>query len=189
MILITVGTEKFSFDRLMHWIDRLITTKSININEEEVVIQYGSCTFIPNGTKSYSLLPESEFQELLKKARLIIAHCGEGTLDALATTNKPFILIPRSHKFGEHVDDHQVELADRLAENGIPIAYTLQDLAQFVQSPKEAKVTTIPTNYYARASQLLESEFSTLVMVKKKFKFDLIRVLQILTFFTKPSII
>jgi UDP-N-acetylglucosamine transferase subunit ALG13 len=45
MILVTVGTEKFAFDRLMQWVDRLIEEGFIPA-EEEVIVQYGSCTIV-----------------------------------------------------------------------------------------------------------------------------------------------
>ncbi len=128
MILVTVGTEKFAFNRLMQWVEQLIEQQFIS-EEEEIIVQYGSCTLIPNGTMGYSLLPVEEFEQFLSQARLIIAHCGEGTIDILAKINVPFILVPRTHQFGEHVDDHQVELADALAEQGIAIARTQSDLA------------------------------------------------------------
>ena len=158
MILVTVGTEKFAFNRLMQWVEQLIQQQFIS-EEEEIIVQYGSCTLIPNGTMSYSLLPVEEFEQFLSQARLIIAHCGEGTIDTLAKINVPFILVPRSNQFGEHVDDHQVELADALAEQGIAIARTQTDLAQFVASPQLANVTNAPSDYYAYACQLIEQEF------------------------------
>jgi UDP-N-acetylglucosamine transferase subunit ALG13 len=170
MILITVGTEKFPFNRLMQWIERLIEENFIDLDKEEVVIQYGSCNIIPQGTNSYSLLSEVEFKKLLDRARLIIAHCGEGTLDLLATTNKPFILVPRSYEFGEHVDDHQIELAEILSKQGINIANCPGDLVRFITSPQTVKFSTIPTIYYARTSQLLQAEYTK---VTKKADFGL----------------
>ena len=122
MILVTVGTEKFSFNRLMTWIDDLIQKNLLQPNQEEIVIQYGSCTITPKGANNFSVLPSHQFEEIVKQARLIIAHCGEGTLDLLANINKPFILVPRSGKYQEHVDDHQIELAEELAKQGVSIA-------------------------------------------------------------------
>ena len=161
MILITVGTEKFPFDRLMKWIDKLITENSIQPEKEEIIIQYGTCTFIPNKTKGYSVLKETDFLTLVDKARLIIAHCGEGTIDLLASINKPFILVPRSHSFQEHVDDHQIELAEQLATQGIPIANSPEDLASFLAEPFFAKFPVTPAMYYTQASFLLEEQFET----------------------------
>lgn len=158
MILVTVGTEKFPFNRLMQWVDLLIEEGFIPA-EEEVIVQYGSCSILPNKVKNYSLLPNNEFQSLLKKARLVIAHCGEGTIDVLAKNSVPFILVPRSESFGEHVDDHQIELAEILGDRGIPVAYSPGDLAHFVLAPKTVRVSQVPADSYAYVSSLLDEKF------------------------------
>lgn len=159
MILVTVGTEKFPFNRLMQWIDNLITQKLIQPEQEEIVIQYGSCTFVPNNVEGYSVLKQTEFLSLVEKARIIVAHCGEGTLDFLARIDKPFILVPRNKK--EHVDDHQVELARALKKQGIPIANSQADLLNFLEKPFVAKFPVTPSQYYTQVSLLLEDEFET----------------------------
>jgi len=158
MILITVGTEKFPFNRLMQWVDQLIQTQFINPDQEEVVIQYGSCTLVPQQGKRYQVLPSVEFNTLLEQARVIISHCGEGSFDVLAQTHKPFILVPRSHQFGEHVDNHQVELANALQKKGVSVAQCPGDLVRFLAHPVMANISAIPTQYYHQASQLLGKE-------------------------------
>ncbi len=182
MILITVGTEKFPFNRLMKWIDNLIDQKLIQPEKEEVVIQYGSCTIVPNGIEGHSVLKETDFLNLVEKARIIIAHCGEGTIDLLALINKPFILVPRSHDFQEHVDDHQVELAQQLAKQGIPIANSQEDLVDFLANPVVAKFPVTPAKYYAQASLLLEEEFET-DLVREELTSELIGSLELATVF------
>ena len=166
MILITVGTEKFPFNRLMQWVDQLIQTQFINPDQEEVVIQYGSCTIVPQQGQSHQILPAVDFKTLLDKARLIISHCGEGSFDMLAQTDKPFILVPRSHQFGEHVDDHQVELAKALQKKGVNVAHCPGDLVRFVANPMTVNVSAVPTQYYQQASQLLSKEVEKLNGVK-----------------------
>ena len=76
MILVTVGTEKFPFNRLMQWIDSLILQNLLNPQQEEIVIQYGSCNILPKGANNYTLLPQDKFRDFISQARLIIAHCG-----------------------------------------------------------------------------------------------------------------
>ena len=161
MILVTVGTEKFPFNRLMQWLDNLIEQKLIQPEQEEIVIQYGSCTIVPKGVKNYSVLKETDFLSLVEKARLIIAHCGEGTIDLLASLNKPFILVPRQVANNEHIDDHQVELAQELDKQGIPIAYSQLDLACFLAEPVLAKFLVTPAQYYTQTSFFLEERFET----------------------------
>ncbi|MGK7881380.1 MAG: glycosyltransferase [Xenococcaceae cyanobacterium] len=182
MILITVGTEKFPFNRLMTWIENLIAQNTIQPKQEEIVIQYGTCTIIPKGVKSYSVLKETDFLSLVKKARLLIAHCGEGTIDLLALINKPFILVPRSHRFQEHVDDHQVELAEQLAQQGIPIANCLEDLVSFLAEPFVAEFSVTPAEYYTQASFLLEEQFET-DLVRKELTEELIGSVDLIPMF------
>lgn len=159
MIIVTVGTEKFPFDRLMNWLDSLIQQGFLQPEQEEVIVQYGSCTLQPKGVNNYSLLPRQRFSDLLKKARLVIAHCGEGTIDQLAAGTTPFILVPRTHDHEEHVDNHQVELANQLTKMGAPIARTPGDLVRFLAAPKRVKLAT-PKTYYHRACSMLSNQLA-----------------------------
>ena len=159
LILVTVGTEKFPFNRLMEWIDNLIQQNLIQLNQEQIVIQYGSCTVTPRRTNNFSVLPSEEFENILAQARLIIAHCGEGTIDLLSHIKKPFILVPRNSQYREHVDNHQMELADELAKQGVSIANSYQDLAEFLANPKLVPINHSPTEYYTQVSSLLEEQF------------------------------
>lgn len=161
MILVTVGTEKYPFNRLMEWIDRLIEDNFIDPKKEEIVIQYGSCTIVPQGVKNYSILKETDFSNLVEQARLIIAHCGEGTIDLLASLDKPFILVPRQAEYNEHVDNHQMELAKELEKQAIPISYSPKDLACFLADPVLAKFSLTPAEYYTQTSFFLEKRFET----------------------------
>ncbi len=179
MILITVGTEKFPFNRLMQWIDNLISQDIIQPEKEEVVIQYGSCTLVPSRIKGYSVLKQTDFLSLVDEARIIIAHCGEGTIDLLALINKPFILVPRSYDFLEHVDDHQIELARQLTKLGIPIANSQQDLVDFLAQPFTAQFPVTPAKYYTQASLLLEAEFET-DLVREELTRELIGSLELI---------
>jgi UDP-N-acetylglucosamine transferase subunit ALG13 len=60
-------------------------------------------------------MPESVFQAVVEEARVIVAHCGEGTAMLLESLGKPFILVPRTRRFGDRVDDHQIEMAEVLS--------------------------------------------------------------------------
>jgi UDP-N-acetylglucosamine transferase subunit ALG13 len=138
MILVTVGTEQYPFNRLMHWIDALLNH---NLIADEVVVQYGSSTILPSGAKVYKVLKEERFQDLIQQARVIVAHCGEGSVLLLDALDKPFILVPRCHAFKEHVDDHQIEMALALASVNVPIAWSPGDLVRFLQAPQKVAVT------------------------------------------------
>lgn len=134
MILVTVGTERYPFNSLMDWVEVLIEYGIIDKNEE-VIVQYGSSTKIPDGVKVFQLLPESVFKNLVDRARVVVAHCGEGTAMMLESAGKPFVLVPRTRRFGEHVDDHQLEMADALEQRGVAVARSPGDLVKFLSEP------------------------------------------------------
>lgn len=138
MILVTVGTEQYPFNSLMSWIDLLIRYELID-REEEVVVQYGASRNLPDQVRIFKRLPESEFRNLLEQARVVISHCGEGSVMLLESLGKPYILVPRIQRFGEHVDNHQLDMAIAMEKQGIPIARSPGDLVRFLADPKAAK--------------------------------------------------
>ena len=77
--------------------------------------------------EAHKLLPAEEFQELAMSASLVIGHCGEGTLLLAEKIKAPYILVPRMADLDEHVDNHQLELANKLVDTGVPIAFSLED--------------------------------------------------------------
>ena len=53
-----------------------------------------------------------------REARLIVAHAGIGaTTDALAV-HKPFLLVPRLKRYDEHINAHQLEIAQAAQDRG-----------------------------------------------------------------------
>jgi UDP-N-acetylglucosamine transferase subunit ALG13 len=159
MIFITVGTENFPFNRLMHWVNALLEQKILQAEQEEIVVQYGSCNFIPTGAQGYKLLPEPQFQALLKSARLVISHCGEGSFYLLDSLLVPYILVPRSKCYQEHVDNHQIELSIALRDLGVPVAWSPGDLARFISSPYRVPLSITPQDYLTGLCHQLEQRF------------------------------
>jgi lipopolysaccharide/colanic/teichoic acid biosynthesis glycosyltransferase/UDP-N-acetylglucosamine transferase subunit ALG13/anti-anti-sigma regulatory factor len=134
MILVSVGTEQYPFNALLNWVQALIDAGFIAA-DEEVIVQYGASTQLPDRVKIYQRLPEAEFKALVAQARLVIAHCGEGTALLLKNFETPYVLVPRTHSHGEHVDDHQLEMAAALEKQGVAIARSPADLVRFLAAP------------------------------------------------------
>ena len=125
MILLTVGTEKFSFHRLVEAFDGLAAG---SLAGRECFAQIGSSTSEPRHCGSETLVPFERMRELVRGAELVISHAGAGsTLLCLELGVRP-ILVPRLAAHGEHVDDHQRLFAERLADEGLVDCVT--DLAQ-----------------------------------------------------------
>lgn len=157
MIFVTVGTEQYAFNRLMDWIGILISYRLI---QEEVIVQYGTCTNLPPGVKVYKSIKGDKFAELIDQARLIISHCGEGSILQLEEASKPYILVPRSQRFKEHVDDHQVELALALAQVGAAVAWSPGDLVRFLDSSQKQIIPLLSTVSADLLCQRLHQRFN-----------------------------
>lgn len=159
MILTTVGTEPYPFNRLMTWLDILLKRGLIH---EEVVVQYGYCTVWPSpqeyseeekpGVKtdqpvirSFPDISQGTLDQWSSQARIMISHCDPKTLWWLDQTNKPYILVPRAECYKEYADDRQIELGYALALAGVPIAWSPGDLVRFLQSPRRISRSTLLT--------------------------------------------
>ena len=80
------------------------------------------------GIEAVGLLPPEKFRETVHNARVVISHCGEGNLLLLQELGTPFVLVPRTKRRKEHVDDHQLELAQVLERAGLPVALDVSAL-------------------------------------------------------------
>jgi UDP-N-acetylglucosamine transferase subunit ALG13 len=159
MILVTVGTERYPFNRLMNWVDLLL---HYHLIQDEVIVQYGCCTKLPTGVKVYQHLKAEQFTDLVQQASFVISHCGEGSFLLLEEMEKPYVLVPRSHKFKEHVDDHQIELAIALSQAGGSIAWSAADIVRQLHSPQPVLLSSHSTITSEVLCQKLITRFSTI---------------------------
>lgn len=113
MIFVTVGTHEQPFNRLVECVDKLVETGKIN---EEVFIQTGYSTYEPKYCKWSKLLPYQEMVQKVQDARIVITHGGPSSFIMPLQIGKIPIVVPRQKKYGEHVNDHQVEFCKNVAE-------------------------------------------------------------------------
>lgn len=113
MIFVTVGTHEQPFDRLIEAVDKL---KKNGIITEEVIMQTGFGTYEPKYCTFSKLFPYEEMIKKVEAARIVITHGGPASFIMPLQMGKMPIVVPRQKKFGEHVNDHQVEFARAVAE-------------------------------------------------------------------------
>lgn len=107
MIFVTVGTQKFPFNRLIKEIDLLIYNKELN---EKVFAQIGYCDYIPSSISFKRFINPDEFEKRLNEATIVITHGGTSSIIKAIKKQKKVIAVPRFSKFKEHVDNHQSEI-------------------------------------------------------------------------------
>ena len=113
MIFVTVGTHEQPFNRLVQKIDEL---KRDGVITEDVMIQTGFSTYEPKYCKWSKLIPYQDMVKNVADARIVITHGGPASFIMPLQIGKTPIVVPRQHKFDEHVNDHQVEFARNVAE-------------------------------------------------------------------------
>lgn len=109
MVFVTVGSQKFPFDRLIQKVDQMIRAGLI---QEEVFIQTGTGKYVPS-CRHQAFCRQEHFQELMAACGILITHGGAGTMVDAVKRGKKTIVVPRLARYGEHVDDHQLELTGR----------------------------------------------------------------------------
>lgn len=103
MIFVTVGSQ-LPFDRLIHAVDTWAETNK----KQSVFAQIGISSSPPKHIEFCQTMTPDAYQENLKKATLIIAHAGTGTIISALELGKPLLLMPRLASQGEHRNDHQL---------------------------------------------------------------------------------
>ncbi len=110
-----LGTQQVPFTRLLHWIEELINYFNIT---EEVVVQTGDTKYENSLFKCFGYTDEKKLLEYVKNARIIITHGGCGSIFNAILLEKKIIAVARLSKYGEMINDHQVELITKLSKDG-----------------------------------------------------------------------
>lgn len=127
--VVSVGTQEgYGFDRLFRAVVPLLAGFS------EVLWQTGPQDVSSLGINGRHGVPHHELQEAIAGSDVVIAHAGTGAALTAIEAGKTPILVPRLARYGEHVDDHQVQIASELDRRGLalmrhPEQLTSDDLA------------------------------------------------------------
>lgn len=135
MIVYTLGTIFFPFDRAINWLQVLLEQEII---VEQVLLQHGATSAARLShplLKSVTSLTRDEMRTAVKQASLVISHAGQGSTRMLAEMGASFVLLPRLRRYGEHVDDHQLLFARTVEKFGIQHCTELDRLIDYVKQP------------------------------------------------------
>lgn len=144
MIFVTVGSQKFQFNRLLKEIDNLIEKEKI---QEEVFAQIGVSDYKPRNYKYKEFITQDEFNCCIDKADIVITHAGTGVIINAIKRNKKVIGVPRLSKYGEHVDDHQIQLIREFTDmNFISAVYDTSELEEIIEEIRTKKFNQYKSN-------------------------------------------
>ncbi len=132
MIFVTVGNDFRDFSRLIKEVDQIAPDIS-----DEIVIQRGYSRYRPKNTKHFDFVPIDAAIEYIKTSELVISHAGIGTIILCKEHGTPIIILPRREKYGEHMNDHQIEITRMLEEKRSANVHVIYDEGQLRDKVKE----------------------------------------------------
>ncbi len=115
MILITLGTQDKPFNRLLEAVQRQIDN---GIIKDDVIVQAGYTKFHSEDMTIYELIPYEKFDKLVQQCDLLITHGGVASILNGIKNGKKVIAAARLKKYGEHTNDHQIQIVSDFANKG-----------------------------------------------------------------------
>ena len=132
MIFITLGSQKFQFNRLLKAVD--------DLNIDDIIFaQTGYSDYQPQHYKYKHFLDKNEFECWIEQADIVITHGGTGAIIGAVKKGKKVIAVPRLAKYGEHVDDHQLQLIKQFDD--LNLIYSCQDTSKLDVALKTVQLT------------------------------------------------
>ena len=144
---VTVGSHDAPFDRLLRMVDDAVAE---DLLPRPVFVQHGVAPAVGAGIEGAPFIDPDQFGRRVREASLVITHGGAGAIaTALRSGAKPLV-ISRSAERGEHVDDHQSEIVEKLADLGLIVHVTAprltrDDVAAAAVPPRPYETADRPT--------------------------------------------
>lgn len=150
MIFVTLGSQKFQFNRLLIEIDKLIENKSI---KDEVYAQIGYSNYTPKNYNYTTFLTREEMLDKVKESNIVITHGGTGAIITALKNGKKVIAVPRLKEYGEHVDNHQLQIVKQFEGELISVVYNIGDLGKELSKLPEKDFK----QYKSNTDQIIQS--------------------------------
>ncbi len=142
MVFVTVGTQKQSFKRIFSLVEH-----STQLRFEEIVAQSGNTEFVSKKIEMIKFMDNTKFEELIEESDFVICHGGVGSIFTSLLKGKKVLAVPRLSKYGEHVDDHQIEICEELENLGYIIYYRDEEnFDECIKKMKELEFKKYKTN-------------------------------------------
>ena len=161
-IFITTGSQKFQFNRLLKEVDQLYEDGLLTMS---AFAQIGSSDYRPKHYEYRDFLDRDAFAVEMDRADIVITHGGTGVIISAVKKGKKVIAVPRLAKYGEHVDDHQLQLLEQFEGMGIiEVCHETDNLADCLARVESAQYKT----YVSNTAKIVKSIDEFLKEVKKK---------------------
>jgi UDP-N-acetylglucosamine transferase subunit ALG13 len=123
-VLVTLGTQEgYPFLRLVRRLRQIIP--------EGVDVHWQLGPDFPVDERppgAHEMISRNELTELIASSDAVVTHAGVGSALTLLAAGRTPVLVPRSARCGEHIDDHQQLIADELSSRGLAVSVAPTEL-------------------------------------------------------------
>lgn len=114
LIFVTVGSRNYPFDRLFQKLDELYED---GILTEPMFAQTGTSTYQPKHYEHKDFISQEKFLENVHEAGIVVSHGASGSIMKALNAGKKVIAVTRLQKYGEHINDHQIQNNEAFSNN------------------------------------------------------------------------
>lgn len=108
---VALGSHAAGFERCLRLVDDAVAA---GVLPAPVRAQAGHTEYVPRSFRPEAWLPPTAMGEAIERAAVVVCHGGAGIIGSVLRAGRRPIVVPRRRVHGEHVDDHQLEIAGRL---------------------------------------------------------------------------
>ncbi len=143
MIFVTVGSRNYPFDRLFKKLDDLYENGLLT---EPMFAQIGSSNYRPKHYQYKDFISQEELLEKIRESDIVVAHGASGSIMKALNAGKKVIAVTRLSKYGEHINDHQIQNNEAFSANHYVLMPDLEltDLADCFQKIYSGKDGLVP---------------------------------------------
>jgi len=109
---VAVGTHSEPFDRLLRMVHR---AAEAGVLPTPVIAQVGPSREPIEHAATRAMVSPQEMQAGIDGARYVVCHAGTGTIATALRAGRRPLVLGRLQRHGEHFDDHQQQIVDKLA--------------------------------------------------------------------------
>lgn len=154
MVLVTLGTQKEPFTRLLDAIEKS------NI-KDRIVVQAGHTKYESSKMEIFDFIDYDKMSKLEDEADYIITHAGTGSVVGPLKKNKKIIACARLEKYSEHVDNHQLELVKVFKDAGFVLELkdneNLDDVIEKLKNFTPNKYVSNTENFKNKLKERIDS--------------------------------
>ncbi len=114
MIFVTVGSRNYPFDRLFKKLDELYEQ---GVLTDKMFAQIGCSAYVPKHYEYKDYISQEEFLQKINEADIVVSHGASGSIMKALNAKKKVIAVTRLEKYGEHINDHQIQNNEAFSKN------------------------------------------------------------------------